>query len=307
MRGLQRLAYYFAGAGRQILPKQVLQNRTRALLTEFEAHPERDALERRARYYMKIQHGFAPQGPATCDIPFKNSRYFFDFMEHARGFSPHARFDPLFGDVIFVPPTPRLVKSRPLTADNANGVLFPLDKFRHFVTLHDPQPFREKAPTAVWRGGLHSPDRIALIERHARHPDHDIGHTGPPHDGIAAKGFLTPRAQIRHRYLLSVEGVDVATNLKWMMGTNCLVLSPPLSFESWYMEGALQPGTHFVELAPDFSDLDDKIAFYNAHPEAAEAIIAAARAWRQSFNDVKREAMIAARVLSLYLAWSDQT
>ena len=91
------------------------------------------------------------------------------------------------------------------------------------------------------------------------------------------------------------------------MGTNCLVLSPPLRFESWYMEGALEPGVHFVELASDFSDLEEKIEFYNDNPEAAETIIAAAQAWRNGLDDPRREAMVAARVLSLYLELSGQT
>lgn len=305
-RGLQRLTYYFAGARRQITPSRVMRNRTRALLASFEAHPQREMLERRARYYMKIERDFTPDGPKTRDIPLQHSRYYFDFMEHARGFSGEARFHPLFGDVIHVPDTPRLVKSRPLSPHNENGVLFPLDKFRHFLTLADPQPFRDKKPTAVWRGAVHSPERIALVLNHSNHKDHDIGHTGPVFEGISAKSFLTPKAQIQHRYLLSVEGIDVATNLKWMMGTNCLVMSPPLRFESWFMEGALEPSRHFVQLAPDFSDLDEKIAFYNAHPKAAETIIAEAQAWRRSFNDPQQEAMIAARVLSLYLDYSGQ-
>ena len=306
-RSIQRLAFYFAGAGRQLLPQHVLAQRTQRLLRDYDAHPDRDALERRARYYMKIEDCFDPQGPATCDIPFKHSRYFFDFMEHARGFAPQARFDPVFADVILVPETPRIVKSRPLSKDNANGVLFPLDKFRHFVRVRDPQPFRDKRPNAVWRGGLHSAERITLIQRHAGNCAHDIGHVGASHDGIAGKGFLAQSDQIQHRYLLSVEGVDVATNLKWMMGTNCLVMSPPLRFETWYMEGDLQPGIHFVELAPDFSDLDEKVAFYNDNPEAAESIIAAAQAWRRSFDIPRREAMIAARVLALYLSYSGQS
>ena len=306
-RAVQRLAYYLAGARRQSLPARMMRKRTEALRAAFETHPEREALEHRARYYMKIQNSFAPQGPCRGDIPFKHSRYFFDFMEHALGFPEKAQFDPLFGDVIYVPDTPRLVKSRPLTEDNQNGVLFPFDKFRHFLTLDDPQPFRDKKPTAVWRGAMHSVERIVLVHRHAQHKDHDIGHTGPVYEGVQPKGFLTPRDQIKHKYLLSVEGIDVATNLKWMMGTNCLVLSPPLRFESWYMEGALEPSKHFVELAPDFSDLDEKIEFYNSNPDAAETIIAAAQAWRRSFNDAQREAMVVARVLDLYLEYSNQS
>ncbi len=241
------------------------------------------------------------------EIPFKRSRYFFDFMQYARGFAAEAQFDPLFGDVIDVPGRPRIVKSRPLNVDNSNSVLFPLDKFRHFGRQVDRIPFRDKKPSAVWRGALNSPERLALVEQHSASLEHDIGYVGAGgHQEIAPKAFLSPEEQIKHKFLLSVEGIDVATNLKWMMGTNCLILSPPLRFESWYMEGALVPGVHFVQLAADCSDLEETVAYYLANPDEAEAIIQNAQAWRASFDDPYTEALVATRVLQIYLEHSGQ-
>ncbi len=306
LRGLARLSYYWKGACHQMRSVESCGRKTEALLQQLANRPDRDELEKRARYYNKLTEKFSPTGPQTQEIPFKRSRYFFDFMEHARGFPQTRRFDPLFGDITIVPDRPRIVKSRPIGCGNANSVLLPLDKFRHFSSQPDPTPFHQKKPFAVWRGSLNSQERKELIAKHGNNTLHDIGYTMGTSNIVAAKDFLTPLQQISHMFLLSVEGIDVATNLKWMMGTNCLILSPPLRFESWYMEGALQAGIHFVELKPDFSDLNETVEYYLENPDAAEEIIRNAQTWRAKFTDPNIEAMVAARVLQIYLEMSDQ-
>ena len=90
------------------------------------------------------------------------------------------------------------------------------------------------------------------------------------------------------------------------MASNMLVMSPALEFETWYMEGALEPGRHFVLLENDFSDLEEKVAYYTEHTEEAEEIISNAHAWLDQFADPMKERMIAARVLEKYFQLSGQ-
>ena len=39
------------------------------------------------------------------------------------------------------------------------------------------------------------------------------------------------------------------------------------------MEGMLKPNYHYIEVKDDFSDLEERLTYYIAHPEEAEAII----------------------------------
>ncbi len=39
------------------------------------------------------------------------------------------------------------------------------------------------------------------------------------------------------------------------------------------MEGQLLPGKHYVELKPDFSDIEEKVKFYDQHQDQALKII----------------------------------
>ncbi len=134
----------------------------------------------------------------------------------------------------------------------------------------------------------------------------DIGHVNRDVGDIPAKGPLTHEEQKRFKFFLSLEGNEVATNLKWGMASNMLVMSPALRFETWYMEGLLVPNKHFVLLEDDFSDLEEKVAYYTEHPEAAEEIIANAHEWWRHFSDPLKERMISARVLEKYFELSGQ-
>jgi hypothetical protein len=98
----------------------------------------------------------------------------------------------------------------------------------------------------------------------------------------------------------------VATNLKWAMASNMLVMSPLLRFETWFMEGRLQPGKHFVLLKDDLSDLEDKVDYYAIHSDEAEEIIRNAHAWVDQFTDPLKESIISTRVLEKYFRLSGQ-
>ena len=99
------------------------------------------------------------------------------------------------------------------------------------------------------------------------------------------------------KYVLSVEGNDIATNLKWLMATNSLWLMAPPVYETWFMEGRLEAGKHYVPLRPDFADLEKKILYYERHADEALEIIQNAQAHVRQFLDEKCEQLISLLVL----------
>ena len=215
-----------------------------------------------------------------------SSYYYYDFKIPAKHFGPSRRVNYVFGDVNWIPPQPALVKSRPISDDNSNSVLFKLNRLRHFDVhvREDMRRFRDKKPSAVWRGTLKNMKRRMLVSRFGAHPSYDIGHTSNRDDDPGRKPTLTIDEQLAYRYIISVEGNDVASNLKWIMNSNSLCFMPQPKFETWFMEGALQPGVHFVELKDDFEDIGDKIAYYNDNIIEAEEIVANANAHFRAFS-----------------------
>ena len=66
------------------------------------------------------------------------------------------------------------------------------------------------------------------------------------------------------------------------------------------MEGKLIPNYHYVEVKPDFSDVEERTRYYNDHPEEAKEIIAHAHEYVAQFKDQTREKLISLAVLDKY-------
>ena len=79
------------------------------------------------------------------------------------------------------------------------------------------------------------------------------------------------------RYVISVEGNDVATNLKWAMASNSVVIMPLPRVESYFGEGQLIPNIHFVPVKHDFSNLVDQIEICEKRSDKCRSVAVAGR------------------------------
>ena len=277
-----------------------------------------DYINERVNYYNKIDASFEVQNP----IPFRQQKfnrhekinrsnyYVKDLYHLLAGMNIGERFDYLFGDVIHIPPRPTIVKSRPIHGDNRNSVMLKICKLRHFRLVRDPVSYELKKDLAVWRGAIRTnPNRRKLlVDSYKNHPLCDVADV-PSRKGLKAlfaADYKEISAQLQYKFIISVEGVDVASNLKWIMSSNSLCMAQKLVYETWFMEGTLIPNFHYVELADDFSDLGEKIAYYLAHPDKARAIIANANDYVAQFLNENRKDYIGRQMLMKYFTQSGQ-
>lgn len=271
--------YFVRNFVRYAVPRPLLQRRLDEVLSEVERRSDRDYILQRVSYYNRLPEGATL--PVERSKPLGEHRfgkgvrtaYFFDSYEFTRWFDDALRWNMIPGDVTQVPDIPSVVKSRPIAGDNANSVLLNLDKFRHFVFLRDDIPFREKEDRAIFRCAIN-----------CHHPNHHL----------------------RYRYILTIEGNDVATNLKWVMSTNSLPVMPRPTYETWFMEGTLVPNYHYVEIRPDYADLEECMHYFSSHPEQAEAMIRHAHDYIRQFRDPHRERLISLLVLHRYFECTGQ-
>ncbi len=310
--GLQRAGYFLGAALREYAPGAwaLARRRLAARLPKRLEDVPGDVLERVAYYNrLSLPAGDLPPvrlpvrlGDMSISTTDRSGKlYYIDLLRDAQGFGPEFRIAPLFGDVIHVPDAPSLVKSRPIAGDVAPSVLLPLDALRHFHFPKDRRRWADKRSSAVWRGMLNGQaPRIAAVRLYADSPVHDIGQVHAAEGMAPPKGWLSIAQQLEHRYVLSLEGNDVATNLKWIMASNSVALAPRLAYETWYMEGRLVPGVHFVEIRADLADLDERIAWCEANPQEVQRIVRNAQDWVRQFRDPARERLIAALVLQKY-------
>lgn len=305
-----KVFYYLNAYASLVLPRTGFCNRIDRLL---EIHTERDPdLQQRIDYYCKLKSTTALSSSVSLKefMIKRKTAYFFDLFHHLRYFPDSIRFSYVFGDVTRVPTEPSIVKSRPIEGDNVNSVLMRLDQVRHFFFVKDNLQFREKIPNLVWRGRLHlktkKEKRLSFLQKFHGKPNFDVGHVnkGDTYPELRRQ-MMSISEQLQYKYILSLEGNDVATNLKWIMSSNSLCFSEKPRFETWYMEGRLVPGVHYVEISDDFNDIEEKIAYYERNVEEAETIISNANAYVKQFMDVDREDLLGHLVLSRYLAQTE--
>ena len=289
------------------------------------SYPAKDDLEaayidERISYYHKHTDRFTVQNQTPIQqikVPSKRKLknklnlpnvYAVDIARATRGFDRSIRLDYLIGDIRHIPPCPTIVKSRPISGRNENSVLLKLDSPRHFHFVRDPLPFAQKKNLAVWRGKVaNNLLREVLLQQHAQSPFCDLGDTDRrKYRSRATRPYLPLSAQLAYKFVISVEGCDTATNVKWIMSSNCLCLMPKPTMETWFMEGKLVAGHHYVQLADDFGDLEDKIEHYLKNLDEALAIVKNANIYVAQFLNKKREQYISRMVLTKYLENSGQ-
>lgn len=301
---LRKFQYYVTNGLFSIIPSVFFRLYAKKIIIEYKKKPQKE-IEERVNYYNKLLFN---QSLSQFDSTISNfkktggSAYYYDLLKVIKGFKPDLKFSYINGDVITVPDQPSFLKSRPIEGENKNSVLLKLNAIRHFVFVKDDKTFQQKNDLLVWRGSGFRPNRRLLLELFFHHPRCNVARVDKQDKDQLQ--YIRPKMSIQqqldYKFILSLEGKDVATNLKWIMSSNSLCLTPKLKYETWFMEGLLQPGVHYVEIKDDYSDLMEKMDYYIAHPDEAEKIIKNAHAWVTQFMNPERERLISLLVAQKY-------
>lgn len=302
-----KFVYYTKAYARELTPKFLCRCRREPLLHALTTRSDIDYIKQRIDYYCRLNAPVALDNESTTLGEHRRSKskvYYFDSYEFTRYFPDHLRWHFLEGDITHVPDQPTIVKSRPLGGDNRNSVLLKLDKIRHFIFVNDRQPFSTKRDKAIFRGKVAGKEsRIRFMQMYFGSDICDCGDVGKSTDIPTAwhTQKKTIREHLDYKFVMALEGNDVANNLKWIMSSNSIAVMPRPTCETWFMEGTLIPNYHYIEIQPDFSDLQERLQYYIEHNDEAEQIIRHAHAFVAQFRDKTRERLIALGVLDKYL------
>ncbi len=170
------------------------------------------------------------------------------------------------------------------------SILLPFNTPRHwnFKFIQDETRWDLKKETIVWRGSTTG----RFIRRwyvDELYTNFDVkfsmivqkknGWTSSKKMGQA----LSQRELLKYKYILSLPGNDVATNLKWLMMQNSVVVMPPPKVEGWLMEGLLKPYVHYVPIYHP-RNMSFVIHWMRTHDEKCKEIVKNANAWIRMAN-----------------------
>jgi hypothetical protein len=152
----------------------------------------------------------------------------------------------------------------------------------------------------IGRAAVHQEHRKRFYEKYFNNPLCDLGQVNKNGNQEWIKPKISIGEHLKSKFILSLEGNDVATNLKWIMSSNSIAVSPPLKMETWYMEGTLKPDVHFIGIDENYENLEEKLQYYIDHENEALEIIRNAKEYRAQFNDKNVENLISLLVLKKY-------
>ncbi len=310
-----RFPYYLKCFAEWMIPDLFFRMRAKNLFLP-EMYLNSPEIRERVNYYCRLPFGCTlgenSHRLAREHLSGKRTVYYFDSHEISRYFPKRFCWETGFGDNRKIFETPTIVKSRMIPEGACSyDVLLKLNKVRHFLFVNDTLAFNEKKDELVFRGLSSQKNRQDFLRKYFGHPRCNVGSA---HRSGKKKAkmfpFLVPtlsiEEQLKYKFILCLEGNDVATNLKWVMSSNSLVVMPKPTCETWFMEGRLLAGVHYAEIKSDYSDLDAVMDYYLAHPEQAQAIIKNANDYVKPFQDEKQERLIAYLVLKKYFCATGQ-
>ena len=314
------LPYYINGLWMMAMPRSWTVRRREAILREFDrlTPHQQTYIQQRVDYYNRLEEMTSlpadarPIGEQSFLHKDTASVYVFDTYEWNRYFPAHLKWVLGPGDVTNTFNVPTITKSRPIEAckTNPNSVLINMDKVRHFMFFDDPVAFDKKQNQVIFRGAITGKaNRMFLMDNFFNNPLIDIRDTAKDStypEEMRQHVETTIYGHLKYKYILSLEGNDVASNLKWIMNSNSIAVTPALRFETWFMEGSLKANEHYIEVKSDFSDVVERISYYNDHPNEARDIVNNAHEHCRQFFNKDMERLISLMVMDKYFRLTGQ-
>ena len=305
----KKIRFYLRHLWKSLLPDSFWRNKKDLILCQED--PNAGTLIRRVDYYCKQENAFKLDGICksrrTLSVFSEPSGPCLDLIQYLRYFEPHLKFCCHLNDYGGERTQPTFVKCRPIVEENNFFVLLKLNRTRFYSHKRDRLKFLDKRNSAIFRGPCHRPHRQEFIRLCHGLPQTDIGDTRESVNGQEFHRKFTPiPEQLKHKFIISIEGNDVASNLPWVMASNSLAFMTKPKFEGWFMQGKLVPNVHYVQLKDDYSDLEEKIDYYSSNDEEAMEIIRNAQSHVGQFFDEDNELLVSLLVLKKYFELSGQ-
>jgi len=183
-------------------------------------------------------------------------------------------------------------------------IICKMDSNRHFgsvkkVSSADNVPWKDRKNQAVWRGAMTGIDvdgkfyydhdyennklevcmlyercRFVYLNKNATELANigfSIGHNMSEVNGFnMSEPTISVKEQLEYKMLISLEGNDVASGLKWNLYSKSVVLMPPPKKSIYAMDYLLRPWVHYVPL--DVNHMEDAIRWVLDHDEEAQQI-----------------------------------
>jgi len=185
----------------------------------------------------------------------------------------------------------------------------PIEMDNKVVSYEDPL-WTDKKNIAVWRGantGVGDGERLSFVEQYYASSSSmiDVAFADYVEHNLTAPR-ISHEDMLKNKFLVSIQGNDIATNLKWILYSNSCPFMPIPTRESWAMEGLLKPYVHFVPIAQNKTngkwDLEEQIDYCLRNDGVCNKIAQNGKEFMigNKFVDVEHELRLQQEILDRY-------
>lgn len=214
-------------------------------------------------------------------------------------------------------------------AETGDHIIWPLasHRFHYLIGLDDKLTWEEKKHELIFRGVTTGPlvpsitstgriktSRFEIINKWHDKPWANLGFNriidstklrpqwNQLKDAILnlVKPYLSVPSMLDDRFILCIEGEDIATSFGWALASNSVPIHPyPFVFEVWYFQG-LKPWIHFIPCEPDGSDIGELMSWASKNDSKCKEIATAGREHMTKMLDAKLYIEVLRRMYNMW-------
>ncbi|SHK74820.1 Glycosyl transferase family 90 [Reichenbachiella agariperforans] len=162
--------------------------------------------------------------------------------------------------------------------------------------------WREKKDNVIWRGATTGQEqRVDFVKNY--YNKYDVGFATTKQKPELTKwkrGKVTIKKQLEYKFIISLEGNDVASNLRWILSSNSVPIMPKPYWQSWIMEEKLEPYVHYLPLKDDLSDLEQILEWTKQNDQLCAEIAQNGRKYMSQFLDEQNDMAVQKLLLETY-------
>ncbi|MEQ9467185.1 MAG: glycosyl transferase family 90 [Ekhidna sp.] len=229
---------------------------------------------------------------------------FFQAFDQAGKSHANTKYPLFYGEAGDTGGIPCIRKSR--KSDDNTSVIFNFRSLRLTSPCSEAAsvdiPWKKKKNDVIWRGATTGQEqRVVFVEKYFG--KYDVGFASTkqkPHLNHLKKGKVTIKEQLRYKFIISLEGNDVASNLRWILSSNSVPIMTKPYWQSWIMEARLEPGVHYLQLNDDLSNLEEVLDWAVANDDACREIAENGKKYMSQFLDQNHDLPIQKMLLDEY-------
>ena len=160
-----------------------------------------------------------------------------------------------------------------------------------FTAISQDILWDKKSTNVIWRGATTGQQqRVNFVQRYF--DKYDVAFASvkqKPEFNHLKRKKISIKEQLNYKFIVSMEGNDVASNLRWILASNSVPIMPKPYWQSWIMENKLIPNVHYLQLNEEMSNLEEILEWAKKNDSECDTIAQNGKKYMSQFLDKEND------------------